>query len=112
MSQDELNSWRKRIQVINFSVMFIILVIIPIIGTLSVGSYSYVFFGVIFQSTTVIVALIVFAIALFRISRTVKGIDGAFPNRGYTYSHFALVAIDLFFNLFCLAFNWFIWMHK
>lgn len=50
----------------------------------------------------VIAALIIFAWALLRISRTVRGIEGAYPNRGYTMFHFMLVITVLLFNILWL----------
>ena len=72
---------------------------------------KYLFEATIFRNSTVTISLLVFVIALCRITRVVRKIRGAFPNRGRTYLHFLLVLVILSCNLGFLSYTFIYFFH-
>ena len=93
---------------INLPVLVVCFTIAPIIA-IFVGSddYHYFYQASVFQTVFVIMSLMIFTLALFRINKTVKGIEGAFQNRFYTMLHFGLVISVMLFNIGYLVYNFF-----
>ena len=113
MAQDEreelLLMVRRRLMIINIAVLSIILGFAPLFGILfsDVNDGRYFFAATLFRNVTVTLSLILFVIALFRITRIVKDIKGAFPNRKRTFLHFFLVLVILTCNFFFLCYTFF-----
>ena len=100
---------RRRLTIINIAVLTIILGFAPLFGILysDVNDGRYFFAATLFRNVTVTLSLILFMIALCRITRIVKDIRGAFPNRKRTFLHFFLVLFILSCNLGFLGYTFF-----
>ena len=84
---------------INLPMLTLIVIVAPILGICFGTEETYFYEASIFQNTIVIFSLLIFAIALLRIKRAVRGIEGAFPNQAYTMLHFGLATSVLIFNV-------------
>ena len=95
-----LDRKRNQVKCGNYIVLVIVLIITPTFGVILGNNDSlYIYQAAIFQSIVVIIALVTFSFALYRIKNTVKEIPDAFPRRDMTYGHFVLVICVLFFNI-------------
>lgn len=96
----------RRLRIIWLTLLIIILGIIPLLGTLysSVHDARYMFQASVFRNMCVTVSLIVFIVALCRITSVVRGLKSAFPNRKRTFIHFFLAISVLLSNLCFLVY--------